>query len=313
MYIPDHQRLLSSSFVKKEAGKLGFFDCGISKAARLDDDELRMERWLDEGMQGEMSYLERNKEKRYNPAKLVKDAKSVISVLFAYSPKEKLPETNNYKISTYAYGVDYHRVVKDKLYQLLHIIEEKTRKRNARIFVDSAPVLDRAWAHKSGLGFIGKNTMLINRKGGSFFFIGHIIIDLELEYDQNVAEKNFCGSCTLCIDTCPTKALEPFQLDARKCISYLTIENKKNIPVEFKNKFNNWIFGCDICQEVCPWNRKPEIHHEPLFRLTEELIAMRKNDWQSLSKKQFDKLFKSSAVKRVGFEGLKRNIRYLEE
>jgi len=280
MSIPDQQRLLHSSLIKEKARQLGFFECGISKVSHLIDDELRMENWLDEGMHGEMSYLERNKEKRYNPTKLVEGTKSIISVLYPYAPEHKLPETDNYKISTYAYGVDYHGVIKDKLFQLLHKIEEITGKRNARIFVDSAPVLDRAWAHKSGLGFIGKNTMLINRKGGSFFFIGHIFFDLELEYDQNVAEKNFCGSCILCIEACPTEALEPFKLDARKCISYITIENKKNIPVEFKSKFNHWIFGCDICQEVCPWNRNSEIHQEPLFNLTEELIAMRKSNWQ---------------------------------
>ncbi len=313
MSILDQQRLLPSSFIKEKARLLGFFECGISKASHLIDDELRMEKWLDEGMHGEMSYLERNKEKRYNSTKLVEGTKSIISVLYPYAPEHKLPETDNYKISSYAYGVNYHGVVKDKLFQLLHIIEEITGKRSSRIFVDSAPVLDRAWAHKSGLGFIGKNTMLINRKGGSFFFIGHIFIDLELEYDQNVAEKNFCGSCILCIEACPTEALEPFKLDARKCISYLTIENKKDIPVEFKSKFNHWIFGCDICQDVCPWNRNSKIHQEPLFKLTEELIAMRKSNWQNLSEEQFNKLFENSAVKRAGYEGLKRNIKYLEE
>jgi len=313
MSIPDQQRLLPASFIKEKARQLGFFECGISKASHLIDDELRMEKWLNEGMHGKMSYLERNKEKRYNPTKLVEGTKSIISVLYPYAPEQKLMEADNYKISTYAYGVDYHGVVKDKLFQLLHIIEEITGKRSSRIFVDSAPVLDRAWAHKSGLGFIGKNTMLINRKGGSFFYIGHIFIDLELEYDQNVAEKNFCGSCILCIEACPTEALEPFKLDARKCISYLTIENKKDIPIEFKSKFNHWIFGCDICQDVCPWNRNSEIHQEPLFNLTEELIAMRKSNWQNLSEEQFNKLFENSAVKRAGYEGLKRNIQYLEE
>jgi len=313
MSIPDQQRLLPASFIKEKARQLGFFECGISKASHLIDDELRMEKWLNEGMHGKMSYLERNKEKRYNPTKLVEGTKSIISVLYPYAPEQKLMEADNYKISTYAYGVDYHGVVKDKLFQLLHIFEEIARKRNSRIYVDSAPVLDRAWSHKSGLGFIGKNTMLINRKGGSFFFIGHIFIDLELEYDQNVAEKNFCGSCILCIEACPTEALEPFKLDARKCISYLTIENKKDIPIEFKSKFNHWIFGCDICQDVCPWNRNSEIHQEPLFNLTEELIAMRKSNWQNLSEEQFNKLFENSAVKRAGYEGLKRNIQYLEE
>ncbi len=213
----------------------------------------------------------------------------------------------------YAYGTDYHPVVKDKLYQLLHVIEEHTGKRKARVFVDSAPMLDRAWAHKSGLGFIGKNTLLINRKGGSYFFIGHIVIDLQFEEFKNIAEKNFCGSCTLCINACPTNALEPFKLDARKCISYLTIENKGDIHTSFKNEFNDWIFGCDICQEVCPWNREPEIHKEPQFKLTDELLKMKKDDWHLLNEKKFNSLFEKSAVQRTGFKGLKRNIRYLEE
>ena len=186
-------------------------------------------------------------------------------------------------------------------------------KRNARVFVDSAPVLDRAWAHKSGLGFIGKNTLLINRKGGSYFFIGHIILDLELDSSENESEKNFCGSCTLCINACPTDALEPFKLDARKCISYLTIEHRSEIPTAFKGKFNDWIFGCDICQDVCPWNRETEPHQEPLFALSDELRSLNKKDWDDLDKDQFKALFLQSAVQRTGFEGLKRNLNYLKD
>jgi len=313
MSLTSQQRSEFSVSIKQEAIKLGFYDCGISRAEHLVDEEKRMEDWLNQHLHGELSYLEKNKEKRYDPRKLVKDAKSVITSLYAYAPTEKLEETDNYKISNYAYGIDYHKVVKDRLFELLKFIEKDVGKRKARVFVDSAPVLDRAWAHKSGLGFIGKNTMLINRKGGSYFFIGHIIIDLELAYEQNLAEKNFCGSCTLCIKACPTNAIIPFKLDATKCISYLTIENKGEIPDNFKNKFQNWIFGCDICQEVCPWNREVEAHKEPLFNLSDDLQKMRKKDWRNLDKNTFDKLFWESAVMRAGYKGLKRNIQFLDD
>ena len=285
--------------------------CGISKATHLEEDEKRVDKWLDKKMQGEMSWMERNKKKRYDPTKLVGGAKSVITVLYNYTPKEKLPEKDNFKISSYAYGKDYHKVLKDKLHTLLLLIVQKTGKRNARVFVDSAPVLDRAWARQSGLGFIGKNTMLINRKGGSNFFIGHIILDLELEYEEDAVEKNFCGSCTLCIKACPTNALEPFKLDARKCISYLTIEHKSEIPETFKDKFEDWIFGCDICQDVCPWNRDVKPHSEPLFFPSEKLKAMRKAEWEQLDGGSFNSLFSESAVQRTGIDGLKRNIDYL--
>ena len=313
MIISVLQRSQLTNFIKGEALSLGFSACGISKSDHLRADEKHTEKWLSEGMHGQMSWIERNKEKRYNPTKLVPCSKSVISVLYNYNPPEKLPEKDNYKISVYAYGHDYHKTLKDNLHQLLLKIEEKAGKRKARVFVDSAPVLDRAWAHKSGLGFIGKNTMLINRKGGSFFFIGHIILDLELDYEKNAGEKNFCGSCTLCIKACPTDALEPYKLDANKCISYLTIEHRGEIPPAFKNKFDNWIFGCDICQDVCPWNREVKPHNEPHFETSDRLKSMRKSDWQKLNKVQFDELFATSAVQRTGYQGLKRNIDYLDE
>lgn len=313
MLTRNEKQLPSFSIIMEKADSLGFFDCGVSKAEYLAEDEKRMERWLEEDMHGEMAYLERNREKRYDPTKLVKDAKSVITVLYAYAPPEKLNESDNFKITSYAYGADYHKVIKDKLYQLLLFIEKISGKCNARVFVDSAPVLDRAWAHRSGLGFIGKNTMLINRKGGSFYFIGSIIIDQEFDCEEGITEKNFCGSCTLCIKACPTDALEPFNLDARKCISYLTIENRNKIPARFKDKFENWIFGCDICQDVCPWNRKVTSHKEPLFLLSDELKSMRKKDWKSLNENAFNKLFEVSAVKRAGYDGLMRNIHFIEE
>jgi epoxyqueuosine reductase len=305
-------KALLSGFIKTEALRTGFADCGIARAQHLSDEAERMEEWLSEGRQADMTYLERNKEKRYDPAKLVEGTRSVITVLYNYYPEKKLPEDDNYKISKYAYGKDYHYIVKQRLTRLLAAIETKTGKRKARLFVDSAPVLDRAWARQSGLGFIGKNTMLIHKKKGSFLFIGHIILDLELDYDE-AETNNYCGSCTLCIDACPAGALEPFRLDARKCISYLTIENRGEIDTRFKGKMNDWIFGCDICQDVCPWNRFSSPHKEPLFDLQEELIRMKKKDWETLNNSRFKTLFKNSAVERTGFKGMKRNIEFVAE
>lgn len=297
-----------SSFIKSQAKQLGFFDCGISKAGYLADDAAKMEQWLSLGNNGGMGYLERNKEKRYNPQLLVENAKSVITVLYNYYPRRGLNKKDNFNISKYAYAKDYHYVIKEKLNDLLNVIEEKTGKHDARVFVDSAPVLDRAWAHKSGLGFIGKNTLLINKKGGSFFFIGHIIIDLELRYEDNVDATGHCGSCTKCIDACPTGALKENCVDARRCISYLTIEHKGELPQDLKGKFNNWIFGCDICQDVCQWNRFSFPHDEPSFEPSQQLRNMEKADWGKLDKPQFNVLFKDSAVQRTGYKNLKRNI-----
>jgi len=305
------QRQKLSEFIKLEAKSLGFFDCGISQVKFLEKDALKVEQWLKSNYHGSMSYMERNREKRYNPALLVEKAKSVITVLYNYYPKTILPEADNYKISKYAYGKDYHFVIKEKLGRLLKKIENKTGSRIARIFVDSAPVLDRAWASKSGLGFIGKNTLLINRKGGSFFFIGQIIIDIELAYSDDTNPVNYCGNCTACIDACPTRAIKPFEVDARRCISYLTIENRDKIPEEFKGKTNDWIFGCDICQDVCPWNKRfASPHNEPLFNPTEQLISMRKHDWEQLDKSTFKKLFKHTPLERTGYKGLIRNIEF---
>ena len=302
-----------SAQIKAAAKALGFFDCGISKAEYLEADAVRMEAWLEKGMQGEMSYLERNRQKRYDATKLVEEAQSVITVLYNYAPEKVLPETSHYKISKYAYGKDYHYVIKDKLHALLHQIETVAGPRKARIFVDSAPVLDRAYARKSGLGFIGKNTMLINRKGGSFFFVGHIILDLELLYDEETT-THFCGSCIRCIQACPTGALKPFDVDARKCISYLTIEFRGDeIPEGFKGQWDKWIFGCDICQDVCPWNRGVKPHQEPDFEISPSLMAMKKSDWEAMDKPTFKRLFKGTAVERTGYKGLKRNIKFLND
>jgi epoxyqueuosine reductase len=307
------QRDKLTQWIKEESEQLGFFATGISKPGELDGDARRVESWLDGKMHGEMSWMERNREKRYDPTKLVPGILSVITVLHNYSPSEKIFEEGEYRISNYAYGDDYHKVIKDKLHQLLTSIEEKTGKRKARVFVDSAPVLDRAWARKSGLGFIGKNTMLINRKGGSYFFIGHIMLDLDLKDDNDKEESSFCGSCTLCLKACPTSALEPFRLDANKCISYLTIEHRSDIPDQFRERMNHWIFGCDICQEVCPWNRKTEPHREPAFEPSKKLREMTREQWRNLSEETYQSLFKNSAVQRTGYKGLLRNIRFLEK
>lgn len=300
-----------AEFIKAESNSLGFFDCGFSPARHLPNDEKRMEIWLKEGKNATMGYLERNREKRYNPTLLVEEAKTIITVLYNYYPSVKLKETHNFKISKYAYGKDYHYIIKEKLKTLLQKIELNTGERSARIFVDSAPVLDKAWARESGLGFVGKNTTLINKNGGSFFFIGHLIIDIEIE-NEIKAVANSCGTCTKCIQACPTNALEPFKLDANKCISYLTIESKEDIPEIFSGKFEDYIFGCDICMDVCPWNRFSTSSNESLLQPSEDLRKMQKEDWKNLSKEKFKSLFKGTAVERTGFKGLKRNIDFVK-
>jgi epoxyqueuosine reductase len=310
------QKYLSDK-IKTKSKELGFYACGISKAAYLPEDADRLSKWLQEGKHAEMKYMENHFEKRTDPRKLLENAKSVISILFNYYPEKQLPEQNNYKISKYAYGTDYHFVLKRKLKELIAWIKTQVTDMNARAFVDSAPVLDRAWAAKSGLGWIGKNTCLITKEQGSFFFIGEIITDLELEYDHKMV-PNHCGGCTRCIDACPTNALEPYKLDSNKCISYLTIEYKgEEIPERFKGQFDpegsGWIFGCDICQDVCPWNRMAEPHNEPEFKLTDQLIKITKPEWEELTKERFSEIFKNSPVKRTGYTGLKRNIKFLSE
>ena len=297
-----------SQHIITQAEKLGFDACGIAKADFLKDDAERMEQWLDKGCHGEMDYLNRNKEKRYDPRLLNEGTKTVVSVLYNYFPKQTLPADDNFKIAKYAYGNDYHDVVKQKLRQLLAQIETLTGKlENTRIFVDSAPVLERAWAVRCGLGFIGKNTCLIHPKKGSFLFIGQILLPIDMEPVGNII-PNHCGRCTRCLDACPTGALKaPFQLDARKCISYLTIEYKGDFN-SADTRFNDWIYGCDICQDVCPYNRFSLPNQEKDFQPSERLLAMRKTDWQHLDESQFKELFGNSAVKRAGFEGLKRNI-----
>ena len=301
-----------SDLILSEAEQLGFAACGISCATLLEKESAQMERWLEAEHEGEMGYLNRNKEKRYDPRLLVEGTKSIVTVLYNYYPQRLLPQEDNFKIAKYAYGEDYHEVLKQRMRQLLERIEAHTGPlEGTRVFADSAPVLDRAWAVKCGLGFIGKNTTLIHPKKGSFFFIGHLFLPIELD-PTGAAMDNHCGRCTRCLDACPTGALQaPFTLDARKCISYLTIEYKGELKGD-SSVFNDWMYGCDICQDVCPYNKFVIGNQEPKFQPSEGLLAMRKKDWKALDKATFDALFHKSAVKRAGYEGLKRNITFLE-
>ena len=284
--------------------------CGISKAGFLEKEAPRLEKWLKNNSHGQMTYMENHFDKRLDPTLLVDGAKSVVSLLLNYYPSELQREVS-YKISKYAYGQDYHFVIKEKLNELLFSIQEHIGAVSGRAFVDSAPVLDKAWAAKSGLGWIGKNSNLITQKVGSFYFIAELIIDLELEYD--FATTDHCGSCTACLDACPTQAIiAPYQVDGSKCISYYTIELKDNLPDEMKGKLDDWAFGCDVCQDVCPWNRFSKAHNEPLFQANPELLSYSKQDWEEITAETFQKVFKDSPLKRTKLEGLKRNIQFLK-
>jgi epoxyqueuosine reductase len=299
-----------SKFIKDEAKRLGFISCGISKAGFLEQEAPRLENWLKNNRNGQMTYMENHFDKRLDPTLLVDDGKSVVSLLLNYYPDSK-QNNESFKISKYAYGQDYHFVIKDKLKEFLHSIQENIGEVSGRAFVDSAPVLDKAWAAKSGLGWIGKNSNLITQKVGSFYFIAELIIDLELEYDYAVTDH--CGSCTACIDACPTQAIvAPYIVDGSKCISYYTIELKENLPEEMKGKFDEWMFGCDTCQDVCPWNRFSKPHSEPLFNPNPELLSFTKKDWIEITEETFRTVFKNSPVKRTKFDGLKRNIKFLK-
>lgn len=301
-----------TNLIKTEAKRLGFLSCGISKAEFLENEAPRLENWLNQNKHGEMQYMENHFDKRLDPTKLVEGSKSVVSLLLNYFPSEVQQDKTAPKISKYAYGTDYHFIIKDKLKSLLNFIQEEIGEVQGRAFVDSAPVLDKAWAAKSGLGWIGKHSNLITQQVGSFYFIAELIIDLELEYDTPVTDH--CGSCTACIDACPTQAIEnPYVVNGSKCISYFTIELKDNIPSEFKGQFDNWMFGCDVCQDVCPWNRFSKSHSEPLFNPHPELLAISKKDWEEITEEIFQKVFQKSAVKRTKYSGLKRNINFLKE
>ncbi|MFZ1677185.1 MAG: tRNA epoxyqueuosine(34) reductase QueG, partial [Saprospiraceae bacterium] len=327
----------------------GFMGVGISKAERLDDEAKQLEGWLSKGYHGDMAYMANHFEMRVDPTKLVPGAKSVVSLMYNYYPgecpseisdsdneknklwKERMSDTgyrmpdstqkesiqkslsvDSFKISKYAYGEDYHKVVRRKLKELVAELKKEVGDFHGRVFVDSAPVMERDWAKRSGQGWIGKNTLLIHPKKGSYFFLAEIILDVELDYDHPI--RDHCGTCTKCIDACPTEAISPagYILDGSKCISYLTIELKSKIPDEFKGKMEDWIFGCDICQEVCPWNRFSKPHHEPAFEMDDRLKEYKKQDWLELTAEVFDSIFEKSPVKRTGFEGLKRNIGFVQ-
>lgn len=299
-----------SALIKSHADRLGFLSCGISRVQFLEEEAKHLENWLDKNYNGKMAYMANHFDKRLNPALLLDDAKSVISVLVNYFPEKDLFKDKDLKISKYAYGKDYHQVIRAKLNELIEVIKDEVGEVNARCFTDSAPVLDKAWAERSGLGWIGKNANLISTQKGSFFFIGEIIIDLDLAYDLPATDH--CGSCTKCIEACPTEAIiEPQLVDGSKCISYLTIELKDEIiPSEFTDQLNGWAFGCDICQDVCPWNRFSKPHNEEDFNPHPELST---TDLSMITLESFNELFRKSAIKRTKFDGLKRNIEFIKK
>lgn len=300
-----------SRCIKEKALELGFSGIAFAKAEFMDEEAKRLESWLNQNYHGEMSYMENYFELRVDPTKLVPGSKTVICLMYNYFTDKKQVDDEAPKLAMYALGKDYHKVVRKKLKLLEAYIKETVGNVSGRGFVDSAPILERDWAQRSGLGWIGKNTLLLNKDKGSYFFLAEYICDLALEYDLPV--RDHCGTCTRCIDACPTDAISPqgFIMDGSKCISYLTIEKKGDLPQEFSNLMENNMYGCDICQQVCPWNRFSSEHNEPSFLPSTELMAMTKRDWMELSHETFDRLFEGSAVKRTKYEGLKRNIEFL--
>lgn len=302
-----------AQLLKSTAKRLGFDFCGIAKAEFLESEAPRLEDWLNRNYQGKMAYLANHFDKRLDPTKLVDGAKTVVSLVYNYYPEKQLPhQPEDIKLAKYAYGADYHDVIKAKLTEFLEVLREEVGEINGRSFVDSAPIMERQWAQRAGLGWIGKNSLLLNREMGSFFFLAELIIDLEATPDSPLA-KDYCGTCTACIDACPTDAIvQPEVIDASKCISYLTIELKEAIPDEFAGKMENWVFGCDICQDVCPWNRFSRPHQEPAFQLNEELAMFTNREWMELTEETFLRVFSKSAVKRTKFSGIKRNVDFLK-
>jgi epoxyqueuosine reductase len=298
--------------IYNEALRLGFSFAGIARAEHMDEEARQLEQWLNQGMHGKMEYMANHFDKRTDPRKLVEGARSVVSLMYNYYPEQEQEDETAPRIARYAYGKDYHFVVKRKLWSLLEFIRQEIGEVNGRYFVDSAPVLERDWARRAGVGWTGKNTLLINPKAGSYFFLAELIIDLELDYSSPI--KDYCGTCRRCIDACPTDAIAPdgYWLDGSKCISYFTIELKDALPEEYKGKFENWMFGCDICQEVCPWNRFSKPHQEPEFEPHPELLSMSREDWEELSEEAYRRVFKKSAVKRAKYAGLMRNINFLK-
>lgn len=302
-----------SNVVKRLAKEQGFDFCGIAKAEFLEEEAHRLESWLNRNLHGKMAYMANHFDKRLDPSQLVPGAKSVVSLVYNYYPKQNLQEEHPEapKLAKYAYGKDYHHVIKSRLKTLIERIQDEIGAVEGRVFVDSAPVMERQWAQKAGLGWTGKNTLLINKGAGSYFFLAELIIDLELEPDGPI--KDYCGTCTRCIDACPTDALTPYELDANKCISYLTIELKDEIPEAFKGKMENWAFGCDICQDVCPWNRFSTPHHEAAFEPSKELLELFNNNWEDLTEEVFRSAFQKSAVKRTKYAGIQRNLNFLKK
>jgi epoxyqueuosine reductase len=303
----DYKQLITN-----KAHELGFFHVGFSSADFLEEEAPRLENWLNKNHHGEMAYMANHFDKRLDPRLLVEDAKTVISLLFNYYTDQQQSDPEAPKISKYAYGEDYHHVIKDKLNELIACIQDEIGAVHGRGFVDSAPVMDKAWAKKAGLGWIGKNSNLIHPKKGSFFFIADLILDLKIEADGPI--KDYCGTCTKCIDACPTDAIiEPYVVNGSKCISYLTIELKDELlPKEFEGKMDNWMFGCDICQDVCPWNRFSVLHNEERFIPHPDLLDLKKQNWIDLQEEGFQILFQRSPVKRTKYKGLKRNITFLK-
>jgi epoxyqueuosine reductase len=301
-----------TNLVKTLATQLGFSFCGISKAEFLKDEAPRLEEWLKRGYQGKMNYLENHFDKRLDPTLLVPGAKSIVSLVYNYFPKKDINQDDKLKIAKYAFGEDYHFVVKEKLKNFTQLLQEQIGEIHGRAFVDSAPVMERAWAQRGGIGWIGKNSLLLNKQMGSFFFLAELIIDVELDYDGPI--KDYCGTCTACMDACPTDAIpQPYVVDGSKCISYFTIELKEAIPNDVKGKFENWIFGCDICQDVCPWNRFSSPNKESKFEPPSNLEGMSAKDWTEITEEVFEKLFQNSPVQRTKLEGLKRNISFVTE
>lgn len=299
-----------SRLIKTKAKEFGFLSCGIAKAEFLEEEAPNLEKWLRAGMHGEMHYMENYFDKRLDPTLLVDGAKSVISLSYNYFPEEKIPSLDNFKISKYAYGQDYHEVLKKNLTEMVAAVQTEIGDFSFRIFVDSAPVLERAWARKSGIGWVGKNANVLTKQSGSFYFLTEIISDLELAYDHPTTDH--CGSCQRCIDACPTGAIVSERVvDGSRCISYATIELKSEIPSLFTNNMEDWMFGCDICQDVCPWNRFSKPHQQPAFKPNDFLMNFQKRDWQELSQEVFSEIFRKSPVKRAKYIGLKRNIDFL--
>jgi len=301
-----------TAIIKRIATELGFDVCGIAQARFLEEEAPRLEQWLANNYHGQMAYMANHFDKRLDPQKLVPGAKSMVSLLFNYYPQQDLSAQHGYKLAKYAYGQDYHEVIKGKLKDFLLRAQAEIGEINGRVFVDSAPVMERQWAQLAGLGWLGKNGLLLNPKKGSFLFIAELILDLDLDYDDPMTDH--CGTCTRCIDACPTEAIvQPGVVNGSKCISYYTIELKSELPITEEKPFNNWVFGCDICQDVCPWNRFSKPNNEPAFAPNEELQNMHTADWQELTQETFSKIFSKSAVKRTKYAGLKRNIDFVKK